>query len=130
PGDEVIILYPGWPSYDAIVRLAGAVPVHVELRGDFTLDPGRLEAAITARTRVIMAGTPQNPSGHVINAGELELLSSICKAHNLLLVSDEIYERITYPGVTLTSPASLPGMWERTVTINGLSKAYAMTGWR
>ena len=130
PGDEVVIFDPGWGSYAAIVRLAGGTPVHVPSRDDFTIDPEQLSNALTARTRAMIVGSPGNPTGHVLNSEELELLAEICHQRDLLLLSDEIYERITYSGVRPVSPATLPGMWERTITINGLSKAYAMTGWR
>jgi aspartate aminotransferase len=102
----------------------------VQLCRDFTIDPERLEAALTGRTRALIVGSPGNPSGHVLTREELELLAETCLARELILISDEIYERIVYPGVEVISPASLPGMGERTVTINGFSKAYAMTGWR
>jgi aspartate aminotransferase len=128
-GDEVIVFDPGWGSYDAIVRLAGAEPVHVGLREDFSLDGSALHAALTERTRAIIVGSPGNPTGAILSREDLEALAETCEDRDLLLISDEIYERITY-GVQPVSPASLPGMRERTVTINGLSKAYAMTGWR
>jgi aspartate aminotransferase len=130
PGDEVITFDPGWGSYGAIVRLAGAEPIHVELRDNFSIDPASLEAAVTPRTRAVIVGSPGNPTGYVLSGGEWQVLASICRDRDLLLVSDEIYERIVYDGVQADSPAALPDMRERTVTINGFSKAYAMTGWR
>ncbi|HZU11848.1 MAG TPA: pyridoxal phosphate-dependent aminotransferase [Chloroflexota bacterium] len=130
PGDEVILFDPSWGSYDAIARLAGAVPVHVPLRADFTIDPERVRAALTPRSRLMIVGTPNNPSGHVLTARELDILAGVAEERNLVLISDEIYERIAYPGVRVVSPASLPALRGRTVTINGFSKAYAMTGWR
>jgi aspartate aminotransferase len=130
PDDEVIVFDPGWGSYAAIVQLAGGTPVHVQLRDDFTLDPKQLQEALTDHTRALIVGSPNNPSGHILTDEELRLLAALCRERDLVLVSDEIYERIVYPGVTPISPAALPGMRERTVTINGLSKAYAMTGWR
>ncbi len=129
PGDEVVIFDPGWGSYDAIVRLAGATPVHVQLHPDFTIDTGALRDALSPRTRSVIVGTPSNPTGHVLGGEELEILADVCTANDLLLISDEIYERISY-GETPISPATLAGMQERTVTVNGFSKAYAMTGWR
>jgi aspartate aminotransferase len=129
-GDEVIIFDPGWGSYDAIVRLAGATPVHVQCLPDFTIDEDALRAALSERTRVMIVGSPGNPTGHVLNSEELALLAGTCVERDLLLLSDEIYERIIYDGAQSVSPATLPGMRERTVTINGFSKAYAMTGWR
>jgi len=109
-GDEVIIFDPSWGSYDAIVRLAGATPIHVELNDDFSINAELLFAAINARTRTIIVGTPQNPTGHVLSGYELRVLAQVCEQHNLLLVSDEIYERITYGGIVLQSPASMSGM--------------------
>ena len=130
PGDEVLIFDPAWGSYEAIVQLTGGSPVHVQLTPDFAVDPERLRGALSARTRAIIVGSPSNPTGHVLRQQELDLLADVCVERDLLLVSDEIYERIQYPGSTPISPATLPGMRERTVTVNGLSKAYAMTGWR
>lgn len=130
PDDEVIIFDPGWGSYDAIVRLAGGRPVHVQLDADFTIEPDRLAAALSQRTRAIVVGSPGNPTGHILRPEELELIARVVVDRDLVLISDEIYERIAYDDVSPLSPATLPGMWERTVTINGFSKAYAMTGWR
>jgi aspartate aminotransferase len=130
PGDEVIVFEPGWATYGAIVQLAGGVPVPVQLHEDFTINPDRLQAALSDRTRAMIVGSPGNPTGHVLTEIELDLISRLTHEHDLLLISDEIYEQIVYPGYRAISPASLPGMWERTVTVNGLSKAYAMTGWR
>jgi aspartate aminotransferase len=128
-GDEVIIFDPGWVSYDAIVLLAGATPVHVQLQPDFHIDFAALRAALSPSTRAIIIGTPGNPTGAVASRAELETLAELCDERDVVLISDEIYERITY-GTPCISPASLPGMRERTITINGFSKAYAMTGWR
>ncbi|MDQ2764406.1 MAG: pyridoxal phosphate-dependent aminotransferase, partial [Pseudomonadota bacterium] len=129
-GDEVIVFDPGWGSYAAICRLANATPVQVSLLPDFSIDPERLLSAISSRTRAVIVGSPGNPTGHVLTTAELQILRAVCQEHDLLLISDEIYERITYDGIEARSPAALTGMRERTVTINGFSKAYAMTGWR
>jgi aspartate aminotransferase len=129
-GDEVIVFDPGWGSYSAIVQLSGAQPVHVQLTDDFSIEPERLYAAISERTRLIIVGSPANPTGHVLASDELTLLAQVCRERDILLLSDEIYEQIVYEDIRAVSPASLPDMWERTITINGLSKAYAMTGWR
>lgn len=128
-GDEVILFDPGWGSYDAIVRLAGGTPIHVELKRDFSLDLERLNAALTPRSRAMVVGSPGNPTGYVLTTAELQSIADVCIRHDLLLISDEIYDQIWY-GTPPRSPGSLPGMRERTVTVNGLSKAYAMTGWR
>jgi aspartate/methionine/tyrosine aminotransferase len=130
PDDEVIIFDPAWGSYEAMVLLAGGRPVHVERNEDFTIDLDRLCASLTSRTRAMIIGSPDNPTGHVLSSDELQIVADVCREHDLLLISDEIYERIVYPGVVPVSAATLPGMWERTVTVNGFSKAYAMTGWR
>lgn len=130
PGDEVIVFDPGWGSHSAMAHLAGATPVHVPLSEEFVIDGERLLQSLSDRTRAIIVGSPSNPTGHVLRDAELQLLADTCRDRDLLLISDEIYDRITYDAVTPTSPATLPGMRERTVTINGFSKAYAMTGWR
>lgn len=130
PGDEVIIFDPGWGSYSAIVQLAGGTPVHVQLGGDFTIKRETLEAVLTDRTRAVIVGSPGNPTGHVLGEQEWHIVADLCRNHDLLLLSDEIYERISYGAIPVVSPASLSEMRERTVTINGFSKAYAMTGWR
>lgn len=127
--DEVILLDPSWVSYDAMVRLAGGTPVHVDLKRDFSLDRERLDAALTSRTRAMVVSSPGNPTGYMFTRDELEQIADVCRRHDLLLISDEIYDRITY-GSRPQSPAGLSGMRERTVTVNGFSKAYAMTGWR
>jgi aspartate aminotransferase len=128
-GDEVILFDPGWGSYDAIVRLAGGTPVHVELSRDFSLELERLDAALTSRTRAMVVGSPGNPTGYVLKPAELQSIAGVCIRHDLLLISDEIYDRICY-ATPPQSPGGLPAMRERTVTVNGFSKAYAMTGWR
>jgi aspartate aminotransferase len=127
--DEVILLDPSWVSYDAMVRLAGGTPVHVDLKRDFSLDRERLDAALTSRTRAMVVSSPGNPTGYMFTMDELEQIADVCRRRDLLLISDEIYDRITY-GSRPQSPAGLSGMRERTVTVNGFSKAYAMTGWR
>ena len=132
PGDEVMILAPYWVSYPEQVRLAGGEPVFVPTdagRG-FHLDPDALARRVTARTRVIVLNSPNNPTGAVLGADELEAVADLARRHDLWVVSDEIYEHLIYDGRRHVSIASLPGMKERTVLINGLSKAYAMTGWR
>jgi len=132
PGDEVIIPAPYWLSYLEMVKLAGATPVIINTtpRSRFKLSPQRLEAAITPRTRAIMLNSPSNPTGMVYSKQELEELARVIVKHDLLVISDEIYEKLVYTG-SHTSIASLGGaIFERTVVCNGFSKAYAMTGWR
>lgn len=131
-GDEVILPVPYWVSYSDIVGLAGGKVVEIEtgVEQDFKITPKQLENAITAKTKVLMYSSPCNPSGSVYSAEELEALAEVLKKHpQIIVVSDEIYEFITY-GDKMASMAQVPGMYEQTVTINGLAKGYAMTGWR
>ena len=131
-GDEAIFLAPFWVAYEGILRMAGGVPVILrsEIADDFKIGPRQIEAAITPRTKLLLINSPNNPSGAVYSRKELEDIARVIAAHpQLLVISDEIYEYITY-GEPLTSFASLPAMQERTITINGFSKAFAMTGWR
>ena len=131
-GDEVIIPAPYWVSYPQMVKLAGGVPVYVDapIEQGFRITPAQLRAAITPKTRLIIICSPCNPSGAVYSAAELEALAEVVKEHDdLLVLSDEIYEHINYIG-SHASIAAVPGMRERTLVVNGVSKAYAMTGWR
>jgi len=129
PRDEVILLDPCWVSYDPDVRLAGGVPVHAGLEeGTFQVADSLVEK-ITPRTKMVVVNSPSNPSGVVLDTGSLRLVADICEDHDLYLLSDEIYEKLVYGKVHI-SPASIDAMKERTITINGFSKAYAMTGWR
>ncbi len=132
PGDEVIIPTPAWVSYVEMVKLAEGhvVELPTGIDTDFKLSPDRLEAAITPRTRMIMFCSPSNPTGSVYTRAELEALAEVLARHpHVLVLADEIYEHINYTG-TFTSMASLPGLEGRVIVINGVSKAYAMTGWR
>ena len=131
PGDEVIIPTPCFVCYDPIVRLAGGVPVilKTELRNKFKLDPEMLKAAITPKTKMIVIPFPNNPTGAIMTKEELEEIAEVVRDTNIVILSDEIYAELTY-GRRHVSIATLPGMWERTVVVNGFSKAYAMTGWR
>ncbi|MFN5170273.1 MAG: pyridoxal phosphate-dependent aminotransferase [Cyclobacteriaceae bacterium] len=132
PGDEVIIFSPYWVSYDALVRLAEATPVLVKggLENDFKVTAAQLEAAITPKTRLIIFSSPCNPTGSVFTRKELAAIASVVLKHpDLLIIADEIYEHINFTG-DQTSIGSLPGMFERTITINGFAKGFAMTGWR
>ena len=131
-GDEVIIPAPYWVSYPQMVLLAEGTPVIVEagIEQDFKITPAQLEAAITPRTRLLILCSPSNPTGAVYSADELEALAEVLRRHErVVVVSDEIYEHINYIGQH-ASIAACPGMKERTVVVNGVSKAYAMTGWR
>ena len=131
-GDEVIIPAPYWVSYPQMVLLADATPVYIEagIEQDFKITPAQLEAAITPATRAIILCSPSNPTGSVYTQEELEGLAEVLRRHErVVVISDEIYEHINYIGAH-ASIASCEGMKERTVIINGVSKAYAMTGWR
>ena len=131
PGDEVILSDPSWVSYEACIRLAGGVPVYVptSFEDGFVLDPVKVEAAITPRTRMIILNTPSNPTGCVMPRGVLKQIADIAKAHGIKVLADEIYSAIVYEGEHV-SISSFPGMFENTITVSGLSKSYAMTGWR
>ncbi len=129
PGDEVIVLTPDWVSYEACIRLADGVPVFVPVDpSTFQVTDALLEA-VTDRTRMIVVNSPSNPSGAVLNRRSLDLVADVCRDRGILVLSDEIYERLVY-GAKPVSLGSLPGMEELVVTVNGFSKAYAMTGWR
>ena len=131
-GDEVILPAPYWVSYFEIVKMAGGIPVEVPttIESDFKITPEQLEKAITPKTKMIWYSSPCNPSGSVYNREELTALAKVLEKHpNIFVVSDEIYEHINFSG-TFCSIASIPGMFERTVTVNGVAKAFAMTGWR
>lgn len=132
PGDEVIIPAPYWVSYPQMVKLAGGTPVHVfaGIESNFKITPEQLEKAITPHTRLLILCSPCNPTGAVYSRGELESLAAVLLRHpDVYVISDEIYEHINYTGGVF-SIAAVPGMRERTVVVNGVSKAYAMTGWR
>ena len=132
PGDEVLIPAPYWVSYPEMARLAGAEPVAVEttVRTNYRLDAEALERAITDRTRILILCSPSNPTGSVYTRPEMEELAAVLRRHEqVFIISDEIYEYILFDAEHV-SIASLPGMKERTITVNGFSKGYAMTGWR
>lgn len=131
-GDEVILPAPFWVSYSEIIKMSGGIPVEVptSVDNDYKMTAAQLEAAITSKTKMIWYSSPCNPSGSVYNREELTALSKVLLKHpNILVISDEIYEHINFSG-TFCSIASIPGMYERTVTVNGVAKAFAMTGWR
>lgn len=133
PGDEVIIPAPFWVSYPEMVKLAGAVPklVLADDSTGFKLTPAQLEAAITPKTRLLIINSPSNPTGAVYTKSELEALTAVAVKHNLYIMSDEIYEHLTYDGAKHVSPASFsPEAFARTIIVSGFAKTYAMTGWR
>jgi aspartate aminotransferase len=132
PGDEVILPCPYWVSYNDIVKLNEGVPVEVktDIKQDFKMTPEQLESAITPKTKMLWYSSPCNPSGSVYTKEELESLAKVLRRHpHIIVISDEIYEHINFSGAH-TSMASIEGMQNRTVTVNGVSKAFAMTGWR
>jgi aminotransferase len=131
PGEEIIIPTPCFVSYQAEVLLAGGMPIEVpgSLVNKFQPEPGLIEAAITPKTKAIFIGFPNNPTGAVATRENLLAISRIAEKHDLLVISDEIYDSLVY-GVEHVCFASLPGMKERTITLGGFSKSYAMTGWR
>ena len=131
-GDEVILPAPFWVSYSEIIKMSGGIPVEVptSIDNDFKMTPTQLEAAITPRTKMIWYSSPCNPSGSVYNCEEFTALAQVLQKHpNIYVVADEIYEHINFSG-TFCSIASISGMFERTITVNGVAKAFAMTGWR
>jgi len=131
-GDEVLILEPAWVSYVPMTQLADGVPVGVPLAGkdNFRVTREALESRITSNSRLILINSPSNPTGRVLTQEELETIAEVAQENDLLVISDEIYEKLLFDGRDHVSIASLPGMKERTIIINGLSKSHAMTGWR
>ena len=133
PGDEVILPAPYWVSYSDIVKIAEGVPVEVptSIDTDFKMTAAQLEAAITPKTKMLWYSSPCNPSGSVYSREELEAIAEVLKKHpKIIVVSDEIYEHINFTSGGHVSIAEIDGMYDRTVTVNGVSKAFAMTGWR
>ncbi len=131
-GDEVLITSPRFTTYDMAVSMCGGVPVPVPTyeEDDFALMPAAIEARITPRSKALVLVTPNNPTGAVTPPTVIREIADLVKRHNLVLISDEIYAKLIYPGSEHLSAATLPEMKERTITLNGFSKAYAMTGWR
>ena len=132
PGDEVILPDPGYPVYSSLVSFIEAKPVQIRLREDrgFRLDLEELASLVTDKTRLLIVNTPQNPTGGVLTSEDVEFISRLAQERDLLVLSDEIYSQIVYDGFQHTSLLSQPGMKERTVLLDGMSKAYAMCGWR
>ncbi len=130
PGDEFILPNPTFPNYASLLHLFGGVARFVTTGADFHLDVAAIERAVTRRTKGVIICTPNNPTGAVYTREELALLLQLCDAHNLIIIADESYSQLTYDGRRHCSIASLRGARARTIVVNGLSKAYAMTGWR
>ena len=132
PGDEVIYPNPGFPTYEAMIRVAGGVPVPVPLQesNNFSFDLEAFDRLLSQRTRLIILNSPANPTGGVIPQADLEHIAAAAERHDCWVMSDEIYSRIVYDPAGAPSIASLPGMMERTIIVDGFSKTYSMTGWR
>ncbi len=132
PGDEVIVADPSYAAHAPAIVLAGGVPAPVMTRAanGFALAPDDVAAAITPRTKALLLGNPSNPTGAVLDRPALEALADLARRHDLLVISDEIYDRLIYGGAEHTPIAALPSMRERTITLGGFSKSHAMTGWR
>ncbi len=131
PGDEVLLPDPSWVSYEAHIRMTGAVPKYVTTSFDdgFVIDPEKVEAAATSKTKMVVINSPSNPTGCVQPESTIKGIADICVDRDIYALSDEIYENVIYGGRHV-SIASMPGMFDRTITVSGLSKTYAMTGWR
>ncbi|MFL5685705.1 MAG: pyridoxal phosphate-dependent aminotransferase [Chloroflexota bacterium] len=132
PGDEVIVPDPGYPIYESLTRFVGAtaVPIPIRMENEFRLDVEELARLITPRTRLLIINSPANPTGGVLTRADLERIAELAEEHDLWVMADEIYGRILYDGAEHISFASLPGMADRTILLDGFSKTFAMTGWR
>ena len=131
PGDEVLTLEPYYDAYGAAIAMAGGVRRVVTLRPpDFALDPDALRAAITPRTRLLILNSPHNPTGRVLTRAELEAVAAVCAEHDLIALTDEVYEHLTFDGHAHVPLATLPGMAERPMSISSLGKSFSFTGWK
>ena len=131
PGDEIVIFEPFYENYGPGAIISGAKPVFVPLEPpDFSFDPDRLARAFTPRTKAIVFNSPNNPTGKVFSRRELEIIAELCQRHDVIAITDEIYEHMVYDGLEHIPIATLPGMADRTITISGVSKSYSVTGWR
>jgi len=130
PGDEVVLFEPAYDAYGPDIAMAGGIPRYVRLQGPgFTFDPARLAAAFGPRTRALILNSPHNPTGKIFSREELESVAQLCRAHDVLVISDEVYAEI-YLDAAPTAIATLPGMRQRTITIESMGKTYSVTGWK
>src|SRR3954452_22583897 len=131
PGDEVVVLEPYYDSYVAMIQMAGGVRRPVTLRApDFRLDVGVLRAAVTPRTRFVLLNSPHNPTGTVLTRGELQAVADVALEHDLVVITDEVYEHLTFDDHGHGPVGTLPGMFERTLTLSSAGKSYSVTGWK
>jgi N-succinyldiaminopimelate aminotransferase len=134
PGDEVVVFEPMYDSYPAVIALAGGVrrtvPLRPDAAGRFTFDPGELRAAMGERTRLLLLNTPHNPTGTVFTREELEFIAALCREHDVIAVTDEVYEHLTYDDAQHQPLAALPGMGERTLSVSSAGKTFAVTAWK
>jgi len=131
PGDEVVVFEPFYDAYVGDIVFAGGVPRYVTLHTpDWSYDPAELAAAFTPRTRLLLLNTPHNPTGKVFTRDELTEIAALCQEHDVLVIADEVYDRILFDDAAHISIATLPGMWERTLTLNSTGKTFSMTGWK
>lgn len=131
-GDEVLIPDPYWGSHASMVEVVGGRPVSVHIKHEkqFAIDTEELEKSVTSKTKMVVLSSPHNPTGMVVDKGSLDSIADICRRHNILVLADEIYEKLVYDGARHYSIGSTPGMEDLTITVNGFSKEYSMTGWR
>lgn len=140
PGDEVIIFEPAYDAYVPDVVIAGGIPRFVKLyppkpdaapdQADWWFDPAELRAAFSERTKLLQINTPHNPTGKVFTRSELEFIAQLCQEHDVIVIADEVYDQLTFDGFQHTPIATLPNMWERTLTINSTGKTFSLTGWK
>jgi N-succinyldiaminopimelate aminotransferase len=131
PGDEVIVFEPFYDSYVPCIQFAGGVPVPVTLHAPtFRFDPSELQAAFSSRTKALILNTPHNPTGILFSRDELYLIANLCKEFDVLAITDEVYEHFVFDGLKHSRLSTLPGMWERTLTLSGAGKSFSCTGWR